>query len=366
MAGKFYLKKFAEIDINDVFFDSLKKDYPGTASSTGFMEWFKKKSDAGATALIFEDTDGIGAFVVLKEEKEEIELQDRVLPEQWRIKISTLRIAERYRGQRIGEGAIGLILWKWQKSKCDEIYVTVFEKHTDLISQLEHFGFRKIGVNLNGEIVYIKDKRAIDFSDPYKAFPFIKSDFDEAGYVIIEDHYHDTMFAYSELANNKLLQDNLGCSVTNGISKIYVGRAVDPKYKVGEPVLIYRRYTQGEGKRYRSCVTSFCVVTDVIQAKRNNRYLMTFEEVLQRIGNKSVFDRAELERQYKSNSTVTIVEMLYYGYFGAGNNVNMDWLDKNGCWGGANTYPTDYRLSPQQFKKVLTEGKVDVQNVIID
>ena len=187
-------------------------------------------------------------------EDEEIELQDQVLPKHCRMKISTLRIAERYRGQRIGEGSIGLILWKWQKSKCDEIYVTVFEKHTDLISQLEHFGFRKIGVNLNGEIVYIKDKRVIDFSDPYKAFPFIKS----------------------------------------------------------------------------------------------------------------VFDRTELERQYRSNSTVTIVEMLYYGYFGAGNNVNMDWLERNGCWPGQGIYPTDYRLSAQQFKKVLAEGKVDVQNVIID
>ena len=366
MAGKFYLKKFAEIDIDDVFFDTLKRDYPGTASSTGFVEWFKKKSDAGATALTFEDTEGIGAFIVLKEEDEEIELQDQVLPKHCRMKISTLRIAERYRGQRIGEGAIGLILWKWQDSRCDEIYVTVFERHTDLISQLEHFGFKKIGVNLNGEIVYIKDKRAIDFSTPYKSFPFIKCDFEEAGYVIIDDQYHDTMFAYSELANNNLLQDYLGCSVTNGISKIYIGRAINPKYKIGEPVLIYRRYTKGDGKRYRSCVTSYCVVTDVIQAKKYNHYLMTFEELLQRIGNKSVFDRAELERQYNSNSTVTIIEMLYYGYFGAGNNVNMDWLDKNGCWGGANIYPTDYRLSPQQFKKVLAEGKVDVQNVIID
>ena len=93
---------------------------------------------------------------------------------------------------------------------------------------------------------------------------------------------------------------------------------------------------------------------------------MTFEELLQRIGNKSVFDRAELERQYNSNSTVTIIEMLYYGYFGAGNNVNMDWLERNGCWAGQGIYPTDYRLSAQQFKKVLAEGKVDVQNVIID
>lgn len=29
MAGKFLLKKFADIDLEDSFFDSLKVDYPG-------------------------------------------------------------------------------------------------------------------------------------------------------------------------------------------------------------------------------------------------------------------------------------------------------------------------------------------------
>ena len=53
---------------------------------------------------------------------------------------------------------------------------------------------------------------------------------------------------------------------------------------------------------------------------------MTFEELKKRIGNKSVFDEAELLRQYSTFRNLTITEMLYYGYFGAGNNVNMNWL----------------------------------------
>lgn len=43
MAGKFYLKKFSEIDLGDSFFDPLKSDYPGNKNSTGFVEWFSKK-----------------------------------------------------------------------------------------------------------------------------------------------------------------------------------------------------------------------------------------------------------------------------------------------------------------------------------
>ena len=38
MAGKFYLKSFSDINLSDPFFDSLKADYPGSATSTGFID----------------------------------------------------------------------------------------------------------------------------------------------------------------------------------------------------------------------------------------------------------------------------------------------------------------------------------------
>ena len=56
--------------------------------------------------------------------------------------------------------------------------------------------------------------------------------------------------------------------------------------------------------------------------------------------------------------------MLYYGYFGEGNNVNMDWLEQNGYWG--NQYPTLISLGKPAFKSILEKGNVDVSNVIID
>ena len=93
---------------------------------------------------------------------------------------------------------------------------------------------------------------------------------------------------------------------------------------------------------------------------------MSFHELKQRIGNKSVFHESELQKQYNEYRNVTVVEMLYYGYFGAGNNVNMDWLDRHGCWADQNQYPTDVHLTVNQFKKVLMEGKVNVSNVIIN
>lgn len=362
--GKFSLRKFSEINLDDPFFATLKSDYPGSASSPSFCVWFKNKAQEGRTALVFSDDQGLGAFICIKNENEPIELKSCTLAACNRVKISTMKIAERFRGQRLGEGAIGLVLWKWQKSGTDEIYVTAFDKQDLLISQLEKFGFHKAGYNLNGEGVYIKSRHNIDYSDPYKSFPFINPNFKSSGYLIINDTYHDTMFPYSELKNNTL-QNAVAMNVSNGLSKVYVGAQYSQlPYGIGDPILIYRRYTAGSGKQYRSCITSFCVVTKIIQAKKSGQKLMSFDELLTKIGNKSVFNKDELRNRYNNDWNVLVMEMLYYGYFGEGNNVNMAWLKQSGYWG--NGYPTSFSLGQAAFKSILKKGNIDVSNVIID
>lgn len=113
-AWKFSLRKFSEINLDDPFFATLKNDYPGSASSPSFSVWFKNKAQEGRTALVFSDDQGLGAFICIKNENEPIELKGGTLAACNRVKISTMKIAERFRGQRLGEGAIGLVLWKWQ------------------------------------------------------------------------------------------------------------------------------------------------------------------------------------------------------------------------------------------------------------
>ncbi len=363
MRGKFELRKFADVNLNDSFFDSLKEDYPADKVNIGFENWFKKKASLGATALVFSDNEGLGAFICLKEETEPINLTNKILPAVPRKKISTLRLAERYRGQRLGEGAIGLILWNWQKTKLKEVYVTVFKKQTQLIGQLEHFGFCFAGYNFNGECVYIKSRDNIDYSDPYKSFPFIDPDFHNAGYLVVNDIYHDTLFPYSELS--RTLQEQIALSASNGICKVYIGSPANiPAYRIGEPVLVYRKYTGTAGQKgYKSCITSYCVVTDMIIAKLNGSEKISYYDLIKRIGNKSVFNESEVHKKYYSEKNLVIIEMLYYGFFGAGNNVNWMWLKRNGHWGDG--YPTSMRLTPEQFKEILKEGRIDVSNVII-
>lgn len=357
MGGRFEYRLFKDIDVTDPFFDSLKKDYQGFET-----KWFPKCVREGREALVFSDEHGLGAFVAMKSENEPIGLTNCEIPAVPRLKICTLRLAERFRGQRLGEGAIGLVLWKWQELKLDEVYVTVFPSHTDLISQLEKFGFVARGCNPSGELVFMRSRKCIDFSNPYKSFPFVSPKLKKGGYLIVEDSFHDTLFPYSELRNT--LQEQLGKDVANGITKLYVGKQYQVHYQKGDLVFIYRKYTGGSGKRYRSCITSYCVIDDVIAIKRSGRCMFTFEQFCGIIGNKSVFSKEELWRKYREDYNVTVIKMLYCGYFGAGNNVNLDWLDKNGLWSTENVYPANLQLSPRQCAQIWQAGGIDVKNAV--
>lgn len=356
MAGKFVWRKFKEVDLNDAFFTSLKIDYEE------FPVWFKKKSDAGECALVFNDEQGIGSFVYLKEENEPIVLLDKTLPAIPRIKIGTLRLAERYRKFRLGEGALGVSLWKWQELKCNEIYVTVFEKHIEIINLFERFGFKCVGMNDRGECVYLKSRKNIDYSDAYKAFPFIRSDFNKAGLIPIFERFHDRLFPYSEIKGNKreIEEETAG----NGITKVFIGSPYTAMhYEVGEPVGIYRIYEGETGKTYKSAVTSYCTITKIDIIKNKGEASMSISDFVKNAGNKTVFTAEELTSLYNNQKNVVMLEMVYNGFFGKGHNITHKSLNEQGLF-TAHPYNMDY--TKEQFIKILGMGDLDVQNIIID
>lgn len=89
MANMFKRKKFSECSLEDPFFETLKNDY------LEFPKWFKRKSLENEEAFVFEDKQGISAFVYLKKENEEIKLVNKVLPAKKRLKIGTLKLDNR-------------------------------------------------------------------------------------------------------------------------------------------------------------------------------------------------------------------------------------------------------------------------------
>ena len=71
--------------------------------------------------------------------------------------------------------------------------------------------------------------------------------------------------------------------------------------------------------------------------------MTAFDELKNRIRNKTVFIELELQNYYNRNRDVIVVKLCYFVYFGAGDNLNMDWLASNGCWVALDQYPTELK-----------------------
>lgn len=361
MSGKFSWKKFKEIDLSDSFFDTLKDDYPE------FPVWFSRKQCEDKSALVYCDDLGVGAFLYLKKENVDgdispIVVNGKELPQIPRLKIGTLRLAERIRKQRLGEGALGVSLWHWKNTEFDEIYVTAFEKHLELINLFERFGFICVGKNERGENVYIKNRKELSFEDPYKSFPFVSKSFDFGGLIPINDEYHDKLFPYSELIGGT--KNIFSVTAGNGITKVFIATPYDAlHYKVGMPVFIYRIHTGLGPKKYKSVVTSFCTISKVDIVKEKGIQVSSCEDFIKQAGNKTIYTSNELQEIYATKKTVVIIELVYNGYFGKGHNVNFNELKENGLF---EDYPYNVVYTEKEFEKILEMGDINVQNTIVD
>ena len=126
----------SDIDINDNFFDSLKKDYDG------FENWFKKKQEDGYKAYVTTNNNMIASFLMLKIEDENELYYDFSKPMRRckRLKICTLKVSDN--GKKIGDEFLKIILRKAQENNVDEIYVTLFRKYQSLIKFLKENNFK--------------------------------------------------------------------------------------------------------------------------------------------------------------------------------------------------------------------------------
>lgn len=204
-----------------------------------------------------------------------------------------------------------------------------------------------------------KKQKNLDYSDAYKAFPFLSPNAPKAGIIPIKDGFHDRLFPYSESYYANEIE---GTTAGNGITKVYIGTPYTAThYTEGEIVGIYRIY-DGANKGSRSAITSFCTITKITFVKRNGRCLMTLDEYLANAGNKTVFSKDELSGIYRS-SNVVMIEMVYNGFFDKGHNITY-WQLKNKGLFESHPYNIDYSMN--EMIEILKLGGKDVGNIIID
>lgn len=335
-------KIFADIDIEDHFFDTLKSDYPE------FCDWYNNHPTRDAYVQIIDNS--IKGFLSIKaESRAECDGIEPAIDAERLLKVSTFKIDAH--GTKMGEQFIKIITDMAVNEKVEVCYVTIFDKHKPLIELVEMYGFVKHGIKRKtGEGVYVKWFTKLS-NDVYKDFPMINI-VGKRKYILgIYPKYHSVMFPDSILTNeNKNILIDI--SHTNSIRKVYVCsmQGVDELIK-GDVLVIYRTAEDGRSAEYSAVATSICVVDEIrSQAEFNN-----FEEFYNYVYAYSPLEENDLRYWYNRGGLVAI-RMTYNAAFKK-RIVRHDLIEKIGLervgyWGF-------FSLSDEQFLRIAQEGGVD-------
>lgn len=343
------IKRFADINIEDTFFDSLRASYPE------FNDWFARKAAAGEQAYVFYGDDGnVNDFLYLKPENEALTDVEPVLPAKRRLKVGTFKLLSR--GTRRGERFMKKIMDQAVAKDVDEIYVTIFptEELKYLIRSFEAFGFHHVAdkPHADGSIewVLVKDMRQ-KVGEVVKDYPFVKTSGVNKYLLSIHPNYHTKLFPDSILKNESydLVTD---ITPTNGIYKIYICWMKDAAMlKRGDNIVIYR---MGDGlgpAYYRAVATSVCTVLEV------RRYMdfKSMEDFL-KYTQYSVFTEIERRKWYQYKSNFIIIKMLYNVAFSK-RVIRKDLLEQVGI--PSDAYWGFCPLSDTQYNRILELGGAD-------
>lgn len=348
----FEYKKFAAINLDDVFFDSLKADYDE------FTEWFEKKRDNLAYVFTDDNTGLIDGFLYLKQESEELSDIEPALPALNRLKVGTFKINAH--GTKLGDRFVKKIFDHAIAADVGEVYVTVFPKHGGLIALLARYGFKKHGTKTtkNGvEDVMVKKVSWNERFDLLKNYPLVK--LDQSQYLLgIYPVFHTRLLPDSMLNNeNAITVEDV--SHTNSINKIYLTAMRGTEgLKPGDALVIYRTSDNQGPAEYRAVATSICVVQEL----RNIRSFATEKDFLDYCLPFSVFSELELKEFYAHKKYPNVIRFTYNIALGK-RITRHELIEGVGIDRGA--YAGFMKLSKTQFKEIAKRGKAN-EGLIVD
>lgn len=295
------LKPFSEVDLDDPFFDTLKKDYGE------FSAWFTRKAEE--KAYVGYDADGrIIAFLYLKIEEGPITDIEPSLDVDRVLKVGTFKIEAH--GTNLGERFVKKIFDYALNEGINDIYITIFDKYQLLINLLGKFGFEKYGEKEtpNGiEQVYIKRIEAIH-GDVIRDYPVIRTSGVAKFLLGIYPKFHTNLFPDSILHTETfdMLKD---ITHTNSIFKTYVCRMDIHGMKPEDILVIYRTTDEKAPAEYRSVASTVCTVIDV----KYKNVFKTQDEYLKFALKNSVFTESELVYLYNNPKWIDlkVIKMVY-------------------------------------------------------
>jgi len=353
-----YYTPFSDIDFRDPFFQSLNDDYPD------FSKWVIKKSQdpTSMAYVLINEHNYIDGFLYLKIEQEEVNDIIPPLPNKKHLKVGTFKFESR--GTLRGERFIKKIFDHAMACHADDIYVTVFPKHSYLIRLFQSFGFDYVGTKghvSNAETVLLKEMKNVHLTgDIVNDYPFIHNTPSNRKFLLsVIPAYHTNLFPDSILRNESpsIVSD---VSHTNSIKKIYICAMEGvTQFRPNDIILIYRTNSGQSGSAYyNSVITSLCVVSNV---KHIDDFL-NIDAYVDYCRKYSVFSVGELSNFYRTRKYPYVISFTYNIAFPKRPNratlINNVGLNQNAYWGVL-------EISDHQFRSILELGEVN-ESIIVN
>ena len=283
-----------QIDVVDVFFDSLREDYPG------FNKWFEEKCINSHRSCWVIRFDGKLAGIVIRklesqEEADCVTSADKIL------KVSTFKLAPEYQGEKFGEQLLKQVLWWARSNDIEVVYLTAYEKQQVLIDLLETYGFHKTRTLDDNQWVLEKVlKKDVESDTSYQkdpvtfnrqVYPAYYDGPDSRKFVVpIHPRFYRILFPEAfpdrQISLFEGSATNTNLTPGNTIRKIYICRAPTTKLEPGSVIMFYA--TKDVRRSYSQSICTVGVVESVTKAS-------TLNELLLLTTRRSAYTRKQLE-----------------------------------------------------------------------
>jgi predicted RNA-binding protein with PUA-like domain len=297
------LVPFAQLDLQDPFFDSLRQAYGGK----DFDDWMRRKAaNEEESYASFEDDGHISSMLYLKHENG---IDDSTSPRltRPRLKIGTFKVDFGHHTS-IGNRLLAIALREFATGDYEYAYVTMFDTPNTqgLKDRLRKYGFESIGTKGKEEL-WAKRTPTGSEHDPYRMFPYLQVDTGRDYLLAIMPKYHIRMFGEATLQSEWGIPVDDMKSI-NTIEKIYLsGAPRTMTLKPGDHIIPYRSSDKPGLAKYRSVVSGVCTVTETKRLSdfRDEDSFTTY------IRRRSVFTDSELHNFWNNQKYPYIVAFLY-------------------------------------------------------
>lgn len=347
---------FGNLNLDDGFFDSFKKDY------SGFESWFNRKADEIAYVCQAENDDLLAfLYVKIEDQSENYSDIEPIFSPKRRLKIGTFKVV--INGFKLGERFLKIVFDNAIKNNVDEIYVTIFDHTEDqhrLIELLQDWGFELHGVKKTStgeELVYVRDfTPQFNKSSPNLTYPFIS--FETRKFIVpIYPDYHTELFPDSILQTESPEDFIENRPNRNAISKVYVSHSWERNLQRGDIIVFYRTKYNGPAK-YTSVATTVGMVQNVYDN------LTSLEQFIALCRKRSVFTDDKLREFWERypRSRPLIVNFFYILTFTKGNRLNLEMLLKHGI---IQQPPRGFeQLTDSAFETLMEKSNADKRYVV--